>query len=44
MDNARLHIEEIERVALGQASRRDHAVVRSWLRCLNDYRMDPSHA
>ena len=44
MNNARLHIEEIERVALGEASRRDDAVVESWLRCLNDYRMDPSHA
>ncbi len=44
MDSARLHIEEIERVALGHVSPRDSAVVQSWLRCLNDYRMNPAHA
>jgi transcriptional regulator of acetoin/glycerol metabolism len=36
------HIREIERVGLGQASSRDRSVVQSWLRCLNDYRLDPA--
>ncbi|MDD2867444.1 sigma-54-dependent Fis family transcriptional regulator [Neomegalonema sp.] len=38
------HIKEIERVALGALSRRDAPVVESWLRCLNDYKLDPAAA
>jgi transcriptional regulator of acetoin/glycerol metabolism len=38
------HIREIERVAMGGASGRDTPVVQSWLRCLNDYRLDPATA
>lgn len=38
------HINEIERVALGGSTPRDSAVVKSWLRCLNDYGLDPSRA
>ncbi|WP_423821095.1 sigma-54-dependent Fis family transcriptional regulator [Salinisphaera sp. SPP-AMP-43] len=36
------HLREIERVAAGQPSVRDDLVRHSWLRCLNDYRLDPS--
>lgn len=36
------HVEEIERVASGGASARDWPVVQSWLRCLNDHRLDPA--
>ncbi|WP_186400513.1 sigma-54-dependent Fis family transcriptional regulator [Stappia sp. P2PMeth1] len=38
------HIREIERVAMGGASGRDMPVVQSWLRCVNDYRLDPAQA
>ncbi|TKT74421.1 sigma-54-dependent Fis family transcriptional regulator [Aquamicrobium sp. LC103] len=38
------HIKEIERVAMGAASGRDAPVVQSWLRCLNDYNLDPAAA
>ena len=38
------HIKEIERVASGARSRRDAPVVESWLRCLNDYKLDPAAA
>ncbi|MBX9456411.1 MAG: sigma-54-dependent Fis family transcriptional regulator [Rhizobium sp.] len=38
------HIREIERVAQGDASCRDAPVIQSWLRCLNDYRLDPTVA
>lgn len=38
------HVREIETVALGAASQRDPAVRRSWLRCVEDYRLDPSRA
>ncbi len=38
------HIKEIERVASGARSRRDAPVVESWLRCLNDYKLDPTTA
>ena len=44
MNSARSHVEEIAHVALGKGSQRDAAVVQSWLRCLNDYRLDPAHA
>lgn len=38
------HIREIERVRMGAVSPRDAPVVQSWLRCLNDYKLDPSVA
>ncbi|MBD9510355.1 sigma-54-dependent Fis family transcriptional regulator [Ensifer sp. ENS10] len=38
------HMREIERVGLGAASPRDAPVVQSWLRCLNDYKLDPTIA
>ncbi len=38
------HINEIELVALGGSTPRDSAVVKSWLRCLNEYGLDPSRA
>ena len=38
------HINEIERVALGGSTPRDSAVVKSWLRCINDYGLDPTRA
>ncbi|MCA1974679.1 MAG: GAF domain-containing protein, partial [Caenispirillum sp.] len=38
------HIRELESVALGAPSHRDAAVVRSWRRCLDDYRLDPARA
>ncbi|TCL67156.1 sigma-54-dependent Fis family transcriptional regulator [Rhizobium sp. BK251] len=44
MVSALSHIREIERVALGDASARDASVVDSWLRCLNDYKLDPAIA
>jgi len=36
------HIREIERTAQGNPPTRDLVVVDSWLRCLNDYRLDPT--
>ena len=38
------HIREIERVAMGAVSPRDTPVIQSWLRCLNDYKLDPTVA
>lgn len=38
------HIREIERVGMGAVSPRDAPVVKSWLRCLNDYKLDPTVA
>lgn len=38
------HVREIERVIVGGSSSRDEAVVRSWLRCVNDYKLDPASA
>jgi transcriptional regulator of acetoin/glycerol metabolism len=38
------HIREIERVGLGGVSPRDTPVIQSWLRCLNDYKLDPTIA
>ena len=38
------HVREIERVIVGGPSQRDDAVVRSWLRCVNDYNLDPASA
>ncbi len=36
------HLKEIESVAAGRPTRRDELVVNSWLRCLHEYRLDPS--
>ena len=44
MVDARAHVEELEKVASGRPSRRDQPVLDSWLRCLNDYRLDPTQA
>ena len=38
------HVKEIERVAAGEHSLRDRPVVQSWLRCVNDYKLDPANA
>ncbi|WP_299130057.1 sigma-54-dependent Fis family transcriptional regulator [uncultured Amaricoccus sp.] len=38
------HIREVENVAMGRASTRDPWVVQSWLRCINEHRLDPSRA
>lgn len=38
------HIREIEQVGRGRPTQRDAHVVRSWLRCLDQYRLDPAHA
>ncbi len=37
------HVNEIVTVAEGGRTGRDPEVVRSWLRCLNDYSLDPEH-
>ncbi|KPL55673.1 AAA family ATPase [Prosthecomicrobium hirschii] len=42
--SAKSHVLELERVARGDASLRDAPVLQSWLRCLNDYRLDPAQA
>ncbi|BFM05244.1 sigma-54-dependent Fis family transcriptional regulator [Halioxenophilus aromaticivorans] len=36
------HVTEIEQVLDGQQSQRDATVVNSWIRCVSDYRLDPS--
>ena len=36
------HIREIEHVPQGRGVGRDPIVVESWLRCLNDYGLDPT--
>ncbi|ASJ74786.1 sigma-54-dependent Fis family transcriptional regulator [Granulosicoccus antarcticus] len=36
------HIKEIETVGSGVQSQRDHVVLDSWLRCLNEHNLDPS--
>lgn len=38
------HIREVEAVAQGRASKRDPWVVQSWLRCINEHRLDPTRA
>jgi transcriptional regulator of acetoin/glycerol metabolism len=38
------HIREIESVRLGAATGRDETVVQSWLRCMNQHRLDPAQA
>jgi sigma-54 dependent transcriptional regulator, acetoin dehydrogenase operon transcriptional activator AcoR len=38
------HIREVENVAMGRASSRDPWVVKSWLRCINEHRLDPTRA
>lgn len=42
MVSALSHIREIERVAMGGTSDRDRPVIQSWLRCLNDYQLNPA--
>ena len=42
MSSISAHLKEIESVAAGRPSSRDGLVVNSWLRCLNEYRLDPS--
>ncbi|MGB3317248.1 MAG: sigma-54-dependent Fis family transcriptional regulator [Albidovulum sp.] len=37
------HVEEIVSAAEGKQTTRDPEVVQSWLRCLNDYKLDPEH-
>lgn len=37
------HVREIVSAAEGGNTQRDSAVVQSWLRCLNDYSLDPEH-
>ncbi|WP_299852466.1 sigma-54-dependent Fis family transcriptional regulator [uncultured Roseovarius sp.] len=37
------HVREIISVAEGGTSSRDPEVVSSWLRCLNDHKLDPEH-
>ena len=36
------HVREIEAVAEGRTPDRDAVVVESWLRCLNEHRLDPA--
>jgi transcriptional regulator of acetoin/glycerol metabolism len=38
------HIREVENVAMGRASSRDPWVVDSWLRCINEHRLDPTRS
>ncbi|RIJ03122.1 sigma-54-dependent Fis family transcriptional regulator [Achromobacter sp. K91] len=38
------HIREIEQVGQGRPTQRDAHVVSSWLRCLDQYRLDPAQA
>lgn len=38
------HIREIESVGLGATTGRDEKVVQSWLRCINEHRLDPAQA
>lgn len=41
---AREHLDEIGRVVNGGATGRDSVVQESWLRCVNDYGLDPQRA
>ncbi|OLP42554.1 sigma-54-dependent Fis family transcriptional regulator [Rhizobium oryziradicis] len=38
------HIREIEKAGLGLAIDRDATVIKSWLRCLEQYHLDPTRA
>ncbi|MFT3972719.1 MAG: sigma-54-dependent Fis family transcriptional regulator [Amaricoccus sp.] len=38
------HIREVENVAMGGVSKRDPWVVQSWLRCVNEHRLDPTRS
>lgn len=38
------HIREIEKAGLGLAIARDSTVIKSWLRCLEQYHLDPTRA
>ena len=42
MEAERDHIREIEGVLAGASSRRDPTVVKSWLRCVDEHRLDPA--
>lgn len=42
MSSVSAHLEEMERVPVGQPSDRDDLVINSWLRCMNEYRLDPT--
>lgn len=42
MPSITAHLKEIESVAAGRPSQRDGLVINSWLRCLNDYQLDPT--
>ncbi|MES1930163.1 acetoin catabolism regulatory protein [Salinisphaera dokdonensis CL-ES53] len=44
MNSIDSHVKEIERVAAGEQSHRDPCVVQSWLRCMNEYKLDPANA
>lgn len=37
------HVEEIVSAAEGKQTSRDPEVIQSWLRCVNDYKLDPEH-
>ena len=37
------HVKEILVAAQGGQTQRDPEVVQSWLRCINDYKLDPEH-
>ncbi|GLO72849.1 sigma-54-dependent Fis family transcriptional regulator [Phaeobacter inhibens] len=37
------HVQEIIDAADGKTTARDPEVIRSWLRCINDYDLDPEH-
>ena len=37
------HVQEIIEAAEGKTTTRDPEVVRSWLRCINDYNLDPEY-
>ncbi len=39
----RTHVDEIVTAAEGGQTERDPEVVQSWLRCINDYSLDPEH-
>ena len=38
------HVREVENVAMGGVSKRDPWVVQSWLRCVNEHRLDPTRS
>ena len=42
-ESTKAHVDEIIAAAEGGQTARDPAVVQSWLRCINDYSLDPEH-